>query len=73
MIYTNIRRDGMGSGVDWVNAKRLADETGLELIASGGVASLVDVKDVKAAGLSGVIIGRALYEGRMSIQEAILC
>jgi phosphoribosylformimino-5-aminoimidazole carboxamide ribotide isomerase len=73
LIYTNIRRDGMGSGVDWKNAKRLAHETGLEVIASGGVNTLDDVKNVKAAGLGGVIIGRALYENKISLHEALSC
>jgi phosphoribosylformimino-5-aminoimidazole carboxamide ribotide isomerase len=43
----------------------LADVTGLDVIASGGVASQEDIEAVKAAGLSGVIVGRALYEGQV--------
>ena len=73
IIYTDISRDGMGSGVDWKTAKRLTRETGLEVIASGGVSSLQDVKNVKAAGLAGVIIGRALYENEFTLQEALSC
>lgn len=73
IIYTNICRDGMGSGVDWETGYLLAAETGLEVIASGGVSSLQDVKNVKAAGLGGVIIGRALYEKEITLQEALSC
>ena len=43
LIYTNIQKDGMQTGVDWENAKTLADQTGLEAIASGGTNNLADV------------------------------
>ncbi len=71
LIYTNIQKDGMQTGVDWENAKRLADQTGLAVIASGGTAGLADVARVKLAGLEGVIIGRALYEGNFLLKEAL--
>jgi phosphoribosylformimino-5-aminoimidazole carboxamide ribotide isomerase len=71
LIYTNIQKDGMQTGVDWENAKTLADQTGLEVIASGGTSNLADVEAVCKAGLPGVIIGRALYEGNFSLEEAI--
>lgn len=71
LIYTNILKDGMQTGVDWENTKDLADQTGLEVIASGGTTNLDDVEAVCKAGLSGVIIGRALYEGNFSLEEAI--
>ena len=71
LIYTNIIKDGMETGVDWERAKQLADQTGLSLIASGGTVELDDVVKVHTAGLSGVIIGRALYEGYFTLQEAI--
>ena len=71
LIYTNIQNDGMQTGVDWENAKRLADQTGLAVIASGGTAELADVARVRLAGLEGVIIGRALYEGNFSLKEAL--
>ena len=73
MIYTNIRKDGMQTGVDWPFTAQIAEQTGLEVIASGGVAALQDVRDVKAAGLDGVIIGRALYERNFRLQEALAC
>lgn len=71
LIFTDIARDGMGSGVNVEATAALAQATGLHVIASGGVASLEDVQRVKNAGLRGVIIGRALYEGRVSLEAAL--
>lgn len=71
LIYTNIQKDGMQSGVDWKNAEQLANQTGLRVIASGGTASLEDIARVRSAGLAGVIVGRALYEGNFSLREAL--
>jgi phosphoribosylformimino-5-aminoimidazole carboxamide ribotide isomerase len=71
LIYTNINKDGMQTGVDWKNTKKLADRTGMRVIASGGTATLKDIASVQAAGLAGVIVGRALYEGNFSLQEAL--
>jgi len=50
---------------------QLAEATRLHVIASGGVASLEDVQQAYDAGLSGIIIGRALYEGRVDLREAL--
>ena len=71
IIYTNIKKDGMQTGVDWENAKDLADQTGVQVIASGGTSNLADIKAVCKAGLTGVIIGRALYEENFTLKEAI--
>lgn len=71
LIYTNIQKDGMESGVDWSGAKALAEQTGLTVIASGGTASLADIEAVRAAGLAGVVVGRALYEGNFTLKEAL--
>jgi phosphoribosylformimino-5-aminoimidazole carboxamide ribotide isomerase len=71
LIYTNILKDGMQTGVDWESAKILADNTGVSIIASGGVATLSDIAKVRSAGLDGVIVGRALYEGIFTLEEAI--
>ena len=73
LIYTNIARDGVGSGVDISMTRNLAEHTGLRVIASGGVNSLDDVNRVKDAGLDGLIIGRALYDGKVSLEEALKC
>jgi len=74
VVYTDICRDGMLSGVDAAAAALLARETGLSVIASGGVASLEDVRRLKAhepEGVEGVIIGRALYTGAVRLSEAL--
>jgi len=71
LIFTDITRDGMSSGVNVEATAALAQATGLAVIASGGVATLDDVQRVKAAELHGVIIGRALYEGRVSLEAAL--
>lgn len=72
-IHTDIARDGLGTGVNVAAGRALAEASGLDVIASGGVASLADVRAVRDAGLSGVIIGRALYEGQIDLREALRC
>jgi len=71
-VLTDVRRDGIGSGVDVISAVELQSATGLKVVASGGVNSLEDVCRARAAGLAGVIIGRALYEEKVSLRAAIL-
>ena len=71
LIFTDISRDGMGSGVNVDATTALADSTGLRVIASGGVKTLSDVQRVRDAGLAGVIIGRALYEGHIELTAAL--
>ena len=73
VIYTNIRHDGMQNGVDVESTKELADTFNLNVIASGGVGRLEDIKNVKSAGLSGVVVGKALYEKQFSLKEAFQC
>jgi phosphoribosylformimino-5-aminoimidazole carboxamide ribotide isomerase len=69
--YTDVGRDGMFTGVDAAGAARLQAEVGVEVVASGGVASLADVAACKLAGLAGVIVGKALYEKRLDLGEAV--
>jgi phosphoribosylformimino-5-aminoimidazole carboxamide ribotide isomerase len=69
--YTDVGRDGMFSGVDFQGAARIQAEAGVQVVASGGVAGLADVQACKAAGLAGVIVGKALYEGRIDLAAAI--
>ena len=71
--YTEISRDGGGTGIDIQGTTRFAEGTRLDVIASGGVGSLDDVQRVKQARLSGVIIGRALYDGKIKLEEALQC
>src|SRR5512140_1888296 len=69
--YTDVGRDGMFSGVDAAGAAKLAAEAGVQVVASGGVASMADVTACRDAGLHGVIVGKAIYEGRVSLREAV--
>ena len=74
VIYTDISRDGMGTGIDAAAYARMARESGLPVIASGGVASLGDIEALVAErepGIEGVIVGRALYEDVFTLPAAI--
>jgi phosphoribosylformimino-5-aminoimidazole carboxamide ribotide isomerase len=74
LIYTDIARDGMLTGPNLPALERMARDSGLAVIASGGIASLENVRAVAAlegAGVEGLIIGKALYEGRFTLAEAI--
>lgn len=72
LIVTEIARDGMLTGVDIVGTAALARAVTLPVIASGGIASLADIRAAKAAGLAGAILGRALYEGRIDLKAALV-
>ena len=71
IIFTDIRRDGLGSGLNIPATRELADGSGLDVIASGGVHTMDDVIAARDANLAGVIIGRALYEGTINVKEAL--
>jgi len=74
IIYTDIERDGMLSGVNVEQTRALALALETPVIASGGVASLADLVALKALvsdGISGCILGRALYDGRIDPREAL--
>jgi phosphoribosylformimino-5-aminoimidazole carboxamide ribotide isomerase len=74
IIYTDIGRDGMESGVNIESTKRLAESVNIPVIASGGVSNLEDIKRLKAienCGVTGVIVGKALYSGAMRLEDAI--
>jgi len=70
-IFTDIRRDGLGSGLNIPATRELAEASGLDVIASGGVHTIDDVIAAMDANLAGVIIGRALYEGTIDLKEAL--
>ena len=70
-VLTDVARDGVGTGVNVDGALELQRTTGLQVVASGGVSSLQDVRRARTAGLAGIIIGRALYEGRVLLTEAL--
>ncbi len=71
IIFTDVTRDGIGAGVNADSSAALARESGLAVIASGGAAGVDDVRRVRAAGLAGIIIGRALYEGNINLRLLI--
>lgn len=71
VIFTDIRRDGLGSGLNIESTRELANASGLNVIASGGVNTLDNVIAARDANLSGAIIGRALYEGTIDLREAL--
>ena len=74
IIYTDIDRDGILAGINWASTLELADAVSIPVIASGGLASLDDIRrmlEPDAARLEGAISGRALYDGRIDPQEAL--
>ena len=71
VIFTDIGRDGDLSGANHQATCELAESVSIPIIASGGVASLADVAAFADTAVAGVIIGRALYEGRIDLAEAI--
>jgi phosphoribosylformimino-5-aminoimidazole carboxamide ribotide isomerase len=74
IVYTDIARDGALIGVDAAATADFARQAGVPVIASGGVASLADVEALAAQhqeGIAGIIIGRALYDGRVDPQSAL--
>lgn len=71
VIYTDISKDGMLSGPNLESTRELIQKTGLNVIASGGIGSIQDIKNVKQIGAAGVIIGKALYIGKINLREAL--
>ncbi|MCH7673086.1 MAG: 1-(5-phosphoribosyl)-5-[(5-phosphoribosylamino)methylideneamino]imidazole-4-carboxamide isomerase [Proteobacteria bacterium] len=77
IVYTDISRDGMMKGVNIEATVELAEKSSIPIIASGGIAKLGDIVDLKAvsktvtgAGILGAITGRAIYEGKLDLAEA---
>ncbi len=71
IVYTDIAKDGMLSGPNIVQTKLLSEQTGLDIIASGGVSSISDLRAIEAAGIHGAIIGKALYENKIDLKQAV--
>lgn len=77
VIITDISRDGMLSGPDVEGLTNALASTAIDVIASGGVGSLADLEalrrlDVGGRRLAGVIVGKAIYEGAFTVEEAVL-
>ena len=74
IIYTDISRDGMMTGPNWEGLEKMAHSVGVHLVASGGISSMEDVKKLKGMDMGGAILGRALYENKIDLKEALaLC
>ena len=71
VVYTDISRDGMLSGPNVAATRKLTEETGMDIIASGGVSSMEDLQELFDQGITGAIIGKALYEKRLDLEEAV--
>jgi phosphoribosylformimino-5-aminoimidazole carboxamide ribotide isomerase len=73
LIYTDILRDGMLKGPNFEMYEKLNDNASLQIIASGGVSSISDIQKLQSMNLYGAIIGKALYDGKLSFEEALKC
>ena len=73
IIYTDISRDGTREGVNLDETLKIAQSVNIPIIASGGVATLDDIrrlKEIERDGVEGILIGRALYTGAFTLREA---
>lgn len=73
IIYTDILRDGMLSGPNIKMYEKLVKKSDLEVVASGGISSIKDVKKLEAIGVYGMIVGKALYENHLELVGGRLC
>ncbi len=74
-IYTDVSRDGTMSGPDLDGLVGVTSLTGIPVVASGGVSTLDEIRRVaslRRRGVAGVVVGRALYEGKFTVREALL-
>jgi phosphoribosylformimino-5-aminoimidazole carboxamide ribotide isomerase len=74
IIFTDIERDGMGTGLNFQSTKNLVRSTSIPVIASGGVSRIEHIEhlsELETDGVIGVIVGRALYTGHLDLEEAI--
>jgi phosphoribosylformimino-5-aminoimidazole carboxamide ribotide isomerase len=71
LIYTDVRRDGMLEGPDVAGLTTLVARVGVPVIISGGIRSVADLQAAARAGAEGAIIGRALYDGRLTLRDAL--
>ncbi len=71
VVFTDIARDGMLTGPAVESTKEMVDRTGLDVIASGGIGCDDDVLNIKTSGCTGVIVGKAIYEGRVDLKKCL--
>ncbi len=73
LIFTDIAKDGMLAGPSFSDYQWLKEHTKMNIIASGGITTLDDIYALKKLGLDGAIIGKAIYENRLSLKEVLSC
>ena len=73
VVFTDISRDGALSGVNVPLTHKLQVDTGLNVIASGGLSSINDISELKQIGIYGAILGKAMYEGKVTLKDALAC
>jgi len=71
VIYTDISRDGMLTGPATASTRELVDATGMSVIASGGIGSEEDIVQIRTSGCTGVIVGKAIYEGKVRLSVCL--
>ena len=71
IVYTDISKDGMLQGPNIIHTKEMVEATGLDIIASGGISSLKDLESLNEIKVEGTIIGKALYENKFDLSDAI--
>ena len=72
IIYTDISRDGTLQGPNLEQLKRIHEGVSCNIVASGGIQSIEDIKALEAMGLYGAICGKSIYKGTLSLEEAVL-
>ncbi len=72
IIFTDISKDGMMQGPNIKSSKEIIDKTGLNVIVSGGISALEDIKKARDINAVGVIIGKAIYSGAFKLEDALL-
>ncbi|MDY6775187.1 MAG: 1-(5-phosphoribosyl)-5-[(5-phosphoribosylamino)methylideneamino]imidazole-4-carboxamide isomerase [Halobacteria archaeon] len=70
ILYTDVDREGLLDGVETSTVSQIVEEVSIRVVASGGVSSLEDIEALRDTGADGVVVGTALYERRMSLQDA---
>ena len=73
VVYTDLGLEGRLSGADLDGAAALATTAQVDVVVSGGIHSLEELSAIRAAGLAGAVVGRALYEKRFTLPEALAC
>src|ERR1019366_909865 len=71
ILYTDVAKDGMMTGPNFEQTRKLAEVGDVPVIASGGVGSIEHIRKLRGLGVWGVIVGRSLYEGTVDLREAI--